>query len=408
MGLTGRFPGGRAADLRLNQGSSDWRVEHWNWLDFWRFIRFLLPVNHTTNQSPGGQPPVAGGGTSMTNYVLATIEGLHLTCDFVIYRAALYGCPPDYTPTPVGLHHAFREPYEVHGSIPFNQYDRFALVSAMDEPTLEAVADLNGGKLRDSTCVAFELEAGTVNLGPTVGPAADDALLQKLLERGERILDTMRLFLFKPGEKQSIGRVGAIGKGVGGAWIGNESQAKFIARKLFDYQFAQDPMDVSLDDVRDIYNDPVFREIHSAGCSDPDRDDPLLRRVFQSLRSFRKSREMPTPENRFLELVRMAEHLAKKDDAQKLQGAVLRERIAKIAHQGWEPQRDFLGTTTDLWTNVRNEFTHRTATFSEIGRDPATEIPRIEEVVIGMVRAVVIAWRNEQFGVDPYAALFGA
>ena len=27
-------------------------------------------------------------------YALATIEGLHLTCDFVVHSAAIFGCPP--------------------------------------------------------------------------------------------------------------------------------------------------------------------------------------------------------------------------------------------------------------------------------------------------------------------------
>src|ERR1035441_4883364 len=37
------------------------------------------------------------------HYALTTVEGLHLTCDFVVYSAALFGCPPDYSPTRVGV-----------------------------------------------------------------------------------------------------------------------------------------------------------------------------------------------------------------------------------------------------------------------------------------------------------------
>jgi len=230
--------------------------------------------------------------------------------------------------------------------------------------------------------------------------------LQGSLERGERILDTIRLFLFKPGAKRSIGRVGGIGNGVCGAWFGNEdSDTKFIARKLFDYQFVQEPLDVSLEDVRTIYNDPVFKELHSAGCGNPNSDDVLLRRIFESLRSFRKSREMPTAEARFLELTKIAEHLAKRDKTERLQGRSLRERIARMAGKGRDAKTDFLGMTTDLWDNARNPLTHKVATFSDIGRDSALDIPKLEEIVIRMVQAVVIAWRNEQFGLDPYASL---
>ena len=76
-------------------------------------------------------------------YVLTTVEGLHLTCDFVIHSAALFGCPPDYTPTRVGLHEAYGEPYHVLGGFRFNDYDRPILASNMDQLTLEAIAGLH-------------------------------------------------------------------------------------------------------------------------------------------------------------------------------------------------------------------------------------------------------------------------
>lgn len=40
-------------------------------------------------------------------YVLMPIDGLHLACDFVIYRSALFGNEPYYVPSRVGLHEAF-------------------------------------------------------------------------------------------------------------------------------------------------------------------------------------------------------------------------------------------------------------------------------------------------------------
>src|SRR5436853_497117 len=56
------------------------------------------------------------------HYTLATVEGLHLTCDFVVYSAALYGCPPNYSPTPVGLQETYGQPHEILGSVPFEAY----------------------------------------------------------------------------------------------------------------------------------------------------------------------------------------------------------------------------------------------------------------------------------------------
>jgi hypothetical protein len=46
--------------------------------------------------------------------------------------------------------------------------------------------------------------------------------------------------------------------------------------------------------------------------------------------------------------------------------------------------------------------THSVTSFSSFGRDPTLDLPQMEEIVIQMVRAVTIAWRNEQFGIAPY------
>lgn len=336
-------------------------------------------------------------------YVLSTVEGLHLTCDFVVYSAALYGCPPNYTPTPVGLHEVYRHPHQLLGSIPFKNYIHFGPTSAMDELTLQAMASVQSRKLQDFTCIAFEIELDKPDYTSTLSPEVNSLLLQQLLEKGERILDVIRLFLFKPGENRSIGRVGAIGNGVCGAWLGNDGEAaKFIARKISRYQLVQSPFEVTLEDVRKIYNDPVFKELHSAACLNHDNDDLLLKRIFQSLRAFRESRELQSLETRFLRLGSLVEHLAKRDENEYLKGKELRNRIARIAEKGWNTKGDVLSVATDLWDNARNPLTHSVETFSSIRRDPALDIPNMEQIVVNMIQAVVIAWRNEQFGIAAY------
>ena len=337
-------------------------------------------------------------------YALATVEGLHLTCDFVIYSAALYGCPPNYTPTPVGLHELYRQPYQLLGSIPFKDYVHFGPLSAVDELTLQVIRGVQNRTLKSYTCVAFEIELDAY-LRP-LDTESNSSLLQQLLERGERILDVIRLFLFKPGEHRSIGRVGAIGNGVYGAWVGDDGEnANFVARKISQYQLVQSPFEVTLDDVRRIYNDPVFKELNSAASHHYDLDDKLLKRIFQSLRAFRESREIQSSEARFLRLGSLAEHLAKKDEVDHFKGQELRNRIARIASKGWNKKSDILHIVKDLWDNARNPLTHSVETFSSIKRDPTLDIPNIELIVINMIQAVVIAWRNEQFGIAAYDSL---
>jgi hypothetical protein len=231
-------------------------------------------------------------------------------------------------------------------------------------------------------------------------------LLRQLLLQGEQIIDVIRLFLFKPGDNTSIGRVGAVGSGVYGAWIGDDGEyAKFIARQISPFQLVQKPMQVTLTDVRKIYNDPVFKELCSAACDTLDNFDPLLRRVFQALRAFRESRDIQDLEARFLRLASLAEHLAKDDSATYLQGDKLRKRIAKIAQSGWYEKSDILDIVKDLWAHVRNRLTHSVETFASIGRDPVPDIQNMERIVVNMIQAVVIAWRNQQFGLDPYKSL---
>jgi hypothetical protein len=336
-------------------------------------------------------------------YVLATVEGLHLTCDFIVYSAALYGCPPNYTPTPTGLHEVYRQPYNYLGAIPFEAYTLFSPISAMDDSTLEAMSSLQNRSLKDFTCVCFEVDLENQDIASIDSLDNNSNLLQKLLDQGEMILDVIRLFLFKPGNNTSIGRVGAIGNGVSGVWIGNDGEyAKFIARQLSPYQFVQKPMQVTLSEVRKIYNDPVFKELCSAACHTPDQFDPLLKRIFQGLRAFREIREIQNLEARFVRLASLAEHLAKKDSKDERRGHKLRYPIAKIAQSGWDSKSDINDVVNDLWTHTRNQLTHSVETFASIGRDPIQDISNMETIVINMLQAIVIAWCNEEFVIDPY------
>src|SRR5665213_166649 len=149
------------------------------------------------------------------HYAIATIEGLHLTCDFVVYSAALFGCPPDYSSTRVGLHDSYRKPYETLTSIPLSEYPQFQENSFMDELTMQAVRSATVPRMRDFSCIAWELPE-EMGASFTTDPASNSAVLSRVIGAGEQILDIMRLFPFKPGEDVSIGRVGSLGGGYHG------------------------------------------------------------------------------------------------------------------------------------------------------------------------------------------------
>jgi hypothetical protein len=263
------------------------------------------------------------------HYALATIEGLHLTCDFVVYSAALFGCPPDYSPTRVGLHDAYREPYQTLTPIPLNEYLQFREISLMDELTMQALRSATVPRMRDFSCIAWELPEGAVTPF-TTDPASNSAVLSSVISAGEQIVDIIRLFLFKAGEDSSIGRVGSLGGGVTGVWLGDDvgSNCQFIARKTSRFQLVQEPLRRGLKDVRRIYNDDVFRELCSVVCSGGGCDETLSL-VLNSLRTFRESRDLQSEEARFLRLGSMAEDLAKRHRRrERLKGPELREAIA--------------------------------------------------------------------------------
>jgi len=343
----------------------------------------------------------------MIFYALAPIEGLHLTCDFIVYSAALYGCHPNYNPTPVKLHETYRQPYDLLGKIPFNNYVQLSSRAIMDDSTLLALENISNKTMKDFTVVAFEIEFDNPEYVSTLDSQINEELLQRLLEKGERILDVIRLFLFTPGENKSIGQVGAMGHGISGIWFGNDGEnLKFIARKKSRYELAQTPIEVNLADVSRIYNNPVFKELCSAASIDSEHDD-LLARIFKSLRAYRLSRDNQDSETRFSRLAVIAEDLAKRRNDERLQGSNLRDRIAQIAQMGWDSKDDTLDVAKDLWGSVRNPLAHSLATFASLNRDPATDILNIERIVVNMIEAVVIAWRNEEFDIDAYDYLLG-
>lgn len=344
----------------------------------------------------------------MLYYALTTVEGLHLTCDFVIYSVALYGCPPNYNPTPVRLHEVYRQPYEILGKIPFNNYVRLSSQAAvMDNLTLRTLTNVSNKTIRDFTAVAFEIELDNSELISALDSRLNDELFQRLIDKGEKILDVIRLFLFTPGENKSIGQVGAFGNGISGIWIGNDGDnLKFIARNTSRFQLTQTPIEVSLTDVSRIYNDSVFKELCSAASIDSTHDD-LLNRIFDSLRAYRVTRDIQDPATRFLRLAAIAEHLAKRNSDERLKGPKLRDRIAHIAQMGWHSKDDILNVATDLWDNVRNPFTHSVETFTSLGRDSTTDILNAERIVVNMIQAVVMAWRTQEFDTDAYDYLLG-
>ena len=91
----------------------------------------------------------------------------------------------------------------------------------MDEETLKALGSVTAQRMKDFTCIAWELDLSTIEwFGKN--EQMNSSVLSRVTEAGEQILDIIRLFLFKPGEDASIGRVGcSAGGGITGVWIGD-------------------------------------------------------------------------------------------------------------------------------------------------------------------------------------------
>ena len=237
----------------------------------------------------------------------------------------------------------------------------------------------------------------------TADPDSNSAALSRVISSGEQILDIIRLFLFKPGEDSSIGRVGSLGGGVTGVWVGDGdgSQCQFIARKTSRFQLVQEPLRRGLKDVRRIYADDVFRELCSVVCSGG-KGDETLSLVLNSLRTFRESRDLQSEEARFLRLGSMAEDLAKRHKRQdRLVGRELREAIADVASSNTLDDSDTpVSTVTELWTHVRNPLTHSVRSFAAIGRDAKQDIATMERLTFNMIKGTVLNWRMEDFAND--------
>lgn len=157
--------------------------------------------------------------SAATYYVIAPIDGLHLDFDYRMYSAEVYGCPPNYAPNPKGCLE-FRQPYEYLGSFTFAQYKQLSEEWNIDKETLQNLDQLPNRKLRDFTCIAFEINLERENCTFTDDEDTNTSLFQHIISRGEQFLDVWRLCLFKPGEDFSIGNFGAVGHGVQCFWLG--------------------------------------------------------------------------------------------------------------------------------------------------------------------------------------------
>lgn len=359
--------------------------------------------------------------TDMT-FVIAPIEGLHLTTDFSIYSAELYGCPPNYKPEPQA-YHVYREVYNVLIKIPFNEIYKLSdpNLFLIDTLSLENVKDLPRKTLQNYTCVAFEIYLPNYSKLWTNDTKANNGLFQHLLDHVERIIDVLRFFIFEPGDDNTIGKVGALGNGVYGLWLGkHEGPAKFIARKVTRYQLVGKPLTISSERLTSVHFEFGFRYLAYLACN-PDNRDPMVQRVFQSLQALRESRDLISWEAKFRHLATAIEYLSKREDDERLQGPKLRKRIATLAKRGWKTY-DSYGLTTllppphayqsikkrhdamewasidelvdvvsDLWTNVRNPFSHTLQTFTSIGRDPIKDIGNLERILFTLVNGLMAA-----------------
>ena len=160
----------------------------------------------------------------------------------------------------------------------------------------------------------------------------------------------------------------------------------------------------------------------------PSNSKTILR-IFEALRAFRESRDIPTWEARFRHLAAIAESLAKTNNEERLKGDELRERIAKIVTNGWNiysdygssvltppnlPKEQYLlirkryeemgwstrceakGVIKDLWDNVRNCLSHSVNTVGSLKRDPAKDMINMEKIIVTLINGIYAAYEVEE------------
>ncbi len=291
-------------------------------------------------------------------------------------------------------------------SIPFNEYKRLISSSEMDSVTQSLLSSLGTGRLKNYTCIMFEMDSEKLTALLQQGPDGHHAVLGAAIEQGERILDILRLYLFKPGQPAGIGRAGGLDNGVSAIWVASDDFTfdTFIARATHQYRSLQKALRVDLKELRIIYTDEVFTELKTMPFCEVSPLGPIMSRIVSGLRAFRESRDIAVMEARFKHLAAIAESLAKKTPEESINQNELRDRISKIATRDRMMSIDpaqVLDSITDLWKNVRNPLSHETQTFSSLGRDANADLRQIELIVVSMIRAVVIAWRMEEF-TPPY------
>jgi len=349
--------------------------------------------------------------TSKLHFVIAPVDGLCLTYEFPIYSAFLYGAMPNCKIVRQGRSEAYRHPLDVFGNIPLSHYPelRSRLSSVRIDPgSLEALANVPDVPLRQRTCLAFEV---MLDCNDYTASEEDTAgLLEWLLQLGDQILDLLRLFLFCPGEDRSIGRAGALGRGVCGLWLGNgvheagqELRMRFLARQRSRFELVQDAGEVDFETLHELYQTNAFREFSSAACVHPDKQLPLYDKVFAALRTLRESREMQTLEGRFRQLSPLVEDLANRDEKEQLHGRDLYERIARIAwfsmwdewdtglpiRRGrWRTLQELSGDVSGLWGRLRNKLSHTCRSVAGLSRHPEGDLITMETLAISMIRAL--------------------
>lgn len=357
-------------------------------------------------------------------WVLATIDGLHLTHDYRLYSAEIYGCAPYYEPDPEN-YQAFRHPYDKLCKLKIKDYQNIKkeAISPYSLNLMKEIANDNSS-LSDLTCLCFKYEHEKTKFESFAKNIdLEDDLYNSVLEYGERILDTFRLPLFNPSEQNSIGRLGAIKQGLVGFWIGNNTDIPFfIARKQQKMQVV-DKYPVTKFDLPLIYYDLASRTLVKYACNFSNSTNPIIKKIFRSLEKLRQSRELNN-EARFKELATIAEDLAKKNETERLSGYNLRTRIAKIVTNGWHLYEDYSSSMlmpqnlipeqyqkiqnrfdeigwhsipkatekiNDLWTNVRNHITHETKTFDDLNRNANSDLTDIERIVVMSIYSVFIS-----------------